>query len=156
MVADRSQNNRGPPEDRPTHGQRRLPDVLPVDYPPITVRQLLQHTSGIPNYRPEVMNDAESALRDRWRHRRPEELVAVATAHPRLAEPGTAMSYANTNYVLLGMAGAVCPCCGSSGELPKLVRRRGRSTVWSVALLCDDSCQRRPPPETLGFPGFPQ
>lgn len=83
--------------------QRYLPDALPTDYPPITVRHLLQHTSGIPNYREDVMNDAESALRDRWRHWRRGELVAIATTHPRLAEPGTAMSYANTNYVLLGM-----------------------------------------------------
>jgi D-alanyl-D-alanine carboxypeptidase len=83
--------------------QHYLPDALPADYPPITVRHLLQHTSGIPNYRPEVMSDAESAVRDRWRQWRPAELVAIATAHPRLAEPGAAMNYGNTNYVLLGM-----------------------------------------------------
>ncbi|GAA5078967.1 serine hydrolase domain-containing protein [Thermocatellispora tengchongensis] len=87
--------------DRPI--QEYLPDALPADYPPITVRHLLQHTSGIPNYRPEVMSDPEEVLRHRWRQWHPGELVAVATAHPRLFEPGTAQSYGNTNYILLGM-----------------------------------------------------
>ncbi|GAA4670051.1 serine hydrolase domain-containing protein [Amycolatopsis dongchuanensis] len=83
--------------------RRYLPDALPPAYRLVTVRELLQHTSGVPDYRPEVMADAESALRDRWRQWRPAELVAIATAHPPLAEPGTALSYANTNYVLLGL-----------------------------------------------------
>jgi D-alanyl-D-alanine carboxypeptidase len=84
--------------------QRYLPDALPAGYPPITVRQLLQHTSGIHNYTPYVMHEEpEQILRDRYRDWTPEELVAIVTDHPRNFEPGTQMGYSNTNYVLLGL-----------------------------------------------------
>lgn len=83
--------------------QRYLPDALPADYPPITVRQLLQHTSGLHNYTPYVMHGPEQILRDHYRAWTPEELVAIATGHPRDFEPGAQIGYSNTNYVLLGM-----------------------------------------------------
>jgi D-alanyl-D-alanine carboxypeptidase len=84
--------------------QRYLPDALPAAYPPITVRQLLQHTSGIHNYTRYVMHEEpELILRDRYRDWTPEELVAIATDHPRDFEAGTQMGYSNTNYVLLGL-----------------------------------------------------
>ncbi|RSN35399.1 serine hydrolase [Amycolatopsis sp. WAC 04169] len=64
----------------------------------ITVRQLLQHTSGIYNYLRDL--DLEE-----WRHRgaEPEELVAIGLAHPPLFAPGTDWSYSNTNYTIAGM-----------------------------------------------------
>ncbi|OLZ46982.1 serine hydrolase domain-containing protein [Amycolatopsis keratiniphila] len=64
----------------------------------ITVRQLLQHTSGIYNYLRDL--DLEE-----WRHRgaEPEELVAIGLAHPPLFAPGTDWSYSNTNYIIAGM-----------------------------------------------------
>lgn len=64
----------------------------------ITVRQLLQHTSGLYNY----VRDLDI---DEWRHRgaEPEELVAIGLAHPPLFEPGAQWSYSNTNYVIAGM-----------------------------------------------------
>ncbi|MFI6536475.1 serine hydrolase domain-containing protein [Nonomuraea sp. NPDC050547] len=67
----------------------------------ITVRQLLQHTSGLYDYMADIApGDAESFERERLRRHTPEELVAVAMRHA----PGNgAWSYSNTNYVLAGM-----------------------------------------------------
>jgi D-alanyl-D-alanine carboxypeptidase len=86
--------------------QRQAPGLLPPGYPPVTVRQLLQHTSGVPNYLPHVVLGPEQLLRDRLRTWTPEELLEVAFAQPRLFEPGAELGYSNTNYVLLGRGGS--------------------------------------------------
>lgn len=83
--------------------QRHLPGALPAGYPPIAVHDLLQNTSGVPNYLPEVLSSPEQVVADRTRAWTPEQLVALATAHPCRFEPGTKLEYSNTNYVLLGM-----------------------------------------------------
>lgn len=73
----------------------------------ITIRDLLQHTSGIYDYNhDEAWNPF--ATREIFEERRfyeyePEELVAIAMQHAPIFEPGTAWSYSNTNYVLVGM-----------------------------------------------------
>lgn len=67
----------------------------------ITVRQLLQHTSGLPNYTDYLLQGNVDALRHRGAE--PAELVAMALAHPPLFAPGTSWSYSNTNYVLAQM-----------------------------------------------------
>jgi D-alanyl-D-alanine carboxypeptidase len=66
----------------------------------ITVRQLLQHTSGLYDYLQDFAGDPEQ-----FRHRgaEPAELVAIALRHPPLFAPGTKWSYSNTNYILAGM-----------------------------------------------------
>ncbi|MFG2580381.1 serine hydrolase domain-containing protein [Streptomyces malaysiensis] len=84
--------------------ERYLPGVIRGhgnDGREITVRQLLQHTSGVPDileYLPpqEVLEDplARHDIRD---------LVNVALAHPPTFEPGTAWRYSNTNYLLAGL-----------------------------------------------------
>ncbi|MDT7796862.1 MAG: D-alanyl-D-alanine carboxypeptidase [Actinomycetota bacterium] len=79
--------------------ERYLPGLLPDKR--ITVRQLLQHTSGLYNYTDDLpLNDPE-ALRHRGAD--PAELVAMATKHPALFPPGTSWSYSNTNYIVAGM-----------------------------------------------------
>jgi D-alanyl-D-alanine carboxypeptidase len=83
--------------------QRRMPDLLPPSYPAITTRQLLGHTSGIPNYLPHLIDGPETLLRYRYRTWTPEELLAVAFEQQRAFEPGTSLGYSNTNYVLLGL-----------------------------------------------------
>jgi len=79
-----------------------LPGVVPGGNR-ITVRQLLNHTSGLVNYTDGMDLTAAGWLRQRFRSWQPAELVALATAQPPLFEPGGGWAYSNTNYVLLGM-----------------------------------------------------
>jgi D-alanyl-D-alanine carboxypeptidase len=63
----------------------------------ITIRDLLQHTSGLNEYdgQPEIKNGGTRA----WS---PGELVAIAEAQGRVGAPGAGYNYSNTNYILLG------------------------------------------------------
>lgn len=71
----------------------------------ITVRDLLQHTSGLSDYVYDVFPDpsAQTYFANRWRDYRPEELVALAMRHKPEFPAGTRWAYSNTNYVLAGM-----------------------------------------------------
>lgn len=72
----------------------------------ITIRQLLQHTSGIYNYTntlADVLGSAEAYRKHMFVSATPEELVARAMAHPPAFRPGTSWAYSNTNYILAGM-----------------------------------------------------
>jgi peptidoglycan/LPS O-acetylase OafA/YrhL/CubicO group peptidase (beta-lactamase class C family) len=66
----------------------------------ITVRQLLQHTSGLYDYLEDRTFIAEMQ-RDPEREWEPEELVAYASQFPR--GPRGQWDYSSTNYVVLGM-----------------------------------------------------
>jgi D-alanyl-D-alanine carboxypeptidase len=74
--------------------ERWLPGLVPGGER-ITLRQLLQHTSGLYNYTDDLPEPP--------RRFRPGELVAIATGHKPLFAPGTQFSYSNTNYILAGM-----------------------------------------------------
>ncbi|MGK7231826.1 serine hydrolase domain-containing protein [Streptomyces hygroscopicus] len=71
----------------------------------ITVRQLLQHTSGLYDYTADFpeMTTANGFQADRYTTWTPEQLVAIATRHKPNFAPGTNWAYANTNYVLAGV-----------------------------------------------------
>ncbi|AOS64611.1 serine hydrolase domain-containing protein [Actinoalloteichus hymeniacidonis] len=80
-----------------------LPGVVQgegVDGNAITVRQLLQHTSGIPNFT-AFMNPDFFATRDTYYE--PTELLDLALAEPAAFEPGAKAEYSNTNYVIAGL-----------------------------------------------------
>ncbi len=64
----------------------------------ITVRQLLQHTSGLPDY--EGLLD-EASLRHRYFE--PRELLDLAFGQKSELAPGATFSYSSTNYVLAGL-----------------------------------------------------
>jgi D-alanyl-D-alanine carboxypeptidase len=65
----------------------------------ITVRQLLRHTSGIPNwFTPDLVD-----IYDFTTYYPPIDLVKKSRSQPRTGEPGEKFSYSNTNYTLLGM-----------------------------------------------------
>ncbi|WP_141578549.1 serine hydrolase [Actinomadura sp. WMMA1423] len=67
----------------------------------ITVRQLLQHTSGLPDVL-KYMSPLE-ILNDPLRHWEARDLVDIALPHRREFEPGRGWGYSNTNYLLAGM-----------------------------------------------------
>ncbi len=71
--------------DYPTHGQS------------VTVRSILNHTSGIKNF---------TAMPSWWRtmavEKTPEEMVDVFRNEPFDFPPGTAFSYSNSGYIVLG------------------------------------------------------
>ncbi|GAB4458891.1 MAG: hypothetical protein OHK0029_20770 [Armatimonadaceae bacterium] len=65
----------------------------PAAWKEITVRNLLTHTSGIPDYTPLV---------DLTRDQSAEETAKQVAAKPLDFAPGTKWDYSNTNYLLLG------------------------------------------------------
>ncbi|MFI8260968.1 serine hydrolase domain-containing protein [Streptomyces sp. NPDC085665] len=73
----------------------------------ITIRQLLNHTSGIYDYvNDEVMSDRGTGtpfLEHRFDSYRPEEIVRIGLSHPPRFAPGTDWAYSNTPYFLAGM-----------------------------------------------------
>ncbi|MGW4246595.1 serine hydrolase domain-containing protein [Nocardia sp. NPDC004722] len=84
---------------------RWLPDAVrgsAIDADHITVRQLLQHTSGIHDDLPGYTTPAEY-YQQRHDIYPSQQLVARAAAHAPDFAPGTGWSYSNTGYVLLGM-----------------------------------------------------
>jgi CubicO group peptidase (beta-lactamase class C family) len=70
----------------------------PASWDKITLRHLLGHTSGIPNY----TNTPDFGRMSSW-HATPTELVERVRDKPLEFEPGAQMRYSNTGYVLLGM-----------------------------------------------------
>ncbi|GIG64339.1 serine hydrolase domain-containing protein [Phytomonospora endophytica] len=91
--------------------ERHLPGVVAGngnDGSAITVRDLLQHTSGLYDYSVDVPGSGieegdDGFRRHRFDHYEPAELVAMAVAHPPHFPPGTDFRYSNTGYVLAGM-----------------------------------------------------
>ncbi len=70
---------------------------LPSEWLGVTVRQLLTHTSGIPDYE-------EIRTYDVYRFRlTPEEVIRIAHSRPMDFAPGTGWYYSNTGYFLLSM-----------------------------------------------------
>ncbi|PWK80860.1 D-alanyl-D-alanine carboxypeptidase [Lentzea atacamensis] len=69
----------------------------------ITVRQILQHTSGLYNYTNDLPRDPAEFEKIRFKHWEPKELVAMATSKPLDFPPGTKWNYSNTNYIVAGL-----------------------------------------------------
>ncbi|MFE1171970.1 serine hydrolase domain-containing protein [Streptomyces sp. NPDC058773] len=93
---------------------RHLPRGVPAtgdggrsDLRRVTIRQLLEHTTGLFNY----TDDPRLAYQlfgngfgaHRYDHHTPAELLRTALGHPPVAAPGTRYSYSNTNYLVLGL-----------------------------------------------------
>lgn len=78
---------------------RYLPGVVP-DGSRITIRDLLQHESGLANIT-DYGTWIENA--DHSRSLRPIDTLRFAASKPLLFQPGTRWSYSNTNYIALGL-----------------------------------------------------
>ncbi|MCX6331103.1 MAG: serine hydrolase [Bacteroidetes bacterium] len=71
---------------------------ISIPYKGITIRQLLTHTSGLPDY--QAMMDAHW---DKSKIAGNEDIISYLNSYapPKLFEPGTQYLYSNTGYVLL-------------------------------------------------------
>ena len=71
----------------------------------ITVRQLLQHTSGLADYTHVIpwLGDKTKFLAERKTTMTPREAMALAMRSAPQFPPGTSWNYSNTNYMLAGM-----------------------------------------------------
>ncbi|MFC9296366.1 serine hydrolase domain-containing protein [Streptomyces sp. NPDC057011] len=86
--------------DRPA--QWYLPGTVPDAYGTVTVRQLLNHTSGIP-----AADGPGESFEAQWEHRfdvtDPHDQLADAFAKKPEFTPGSAQHYLNINYMVLGV-----------------------------------------------------
>ena len=81
-----------------------LPGLLKgegIDATKITVRQLLQHTSGLPEYTDQIGLEDIFQVRDIYYS--PRDLIDIALTHPAAFEPGSQFKYTNTNYIVLSL-----------------------------------------------------
>lgn len=85
-----------------------LPGLLPYEEEP-TIRQLMQHTSGLFDYFYHLYlslwqeGDLADVHENYRTHYSPEELIDIGTQDPLLFAPGTDWSYSNTGYLALGL-----------------------------------------------------
>jgi D-alanyl-D-alanine carboxypeptidase len=84
-------------------------DVLPTLWPEradVTLRQLLSHTSGMPDYLSALVRHTRTSrdfVRAVSKPRTDAQLVRRAQSLPWLFEPGTDFAYSNTGFVVIGM-----------------------------------------------------
>ncbi|GAA4069353.1 serine hydrolase domain-containing protein [Actinomadura miaoliensis] len=82
-------------------------DGTGYDASKITIRQLLNQTSGIYAYTNDeeffAKGKGEAWFEHRYETYTPQQLVKIALAHPPTGEPGEHFRYSNTNYILAAM-----------------------------------------------------
>jgi D-alanyl-D-alanine carboxypeptidase len=69
----------------------------------ITVRQLLQQTSGLPDYDGVIFTKTEELISRSHSYFEPRRLLDAALTLPPRFAPGTKWEYSNTNYILAGL-----------------------------------------------------
>lgn len=83
-----------------------LPDRITKRIPmsdAITLRHLLSHRSGIPDYMNDAVAWQTDFMRDPGRHWTHSDIVTYMYDRPLLFEPGSEFDYSNSNYILVGM-----------------------------------------------------
>lgn len=86
--------------------QRYLPGVLPEGLPPVTVGQLLNHTSGLPRGggAPEFGDGTpEWFAANRLKSFTPQQVIDTMAGRPMEFAPGTAQQYNGMNYFVAGV-----------------------------------------------------
>jgi D-alanyl-D-alanine carboxypeptidase len=79
--------------------QRRLPGVVP-NGSKITIRQLLNHTSGLADFESDPRYLKPYLAGNFAHYWSPRQLVKIGVSHKPLFSPGKGWSYSNTNYVV--------------------------------------------------------
>jgi CubicO group peptidase (beta-lactamase class C family) len=93
---------------------RRWLPTLPASTQAVTLRQLLDHTGGLPDYEDLMAPDATEQVSD-------EDVLRLVAATPKTYfAPGSAYRYSNTGYVLLGLVVEKA----SGQRLPDFLRQR--------------------------------
>lgn len=119
----------------------KLVPTVPALWRRVTLRQLLNHTSGIHNY------TASRKWQPRWREdMSPDTIVSLVRDDTLDFSPGTKWSYDNTGYVLLGMV----LDRATHVPYPTLVRD---SLAAPLGLTSTEYCWERPiiPHRALGY-----
>ncbi|MEU5432067.1 serine hydrolase domain-containing protein [Streptomyces sp. NPDC020719] len=91
-----------------------LRDYLPAGTLPeswaITARQVMEHRAGVYDHTNDLLEQSGEETTDAFEKRirnnvyEPKDLVAMSVKHGLQYTPGTAYSYSNTDYVLMGLA----------------------------------------------------
>lgn len=84
------------------HIQTYLPGLLSDNFGPVTVRQLLNHTSGL-RAGAELGSTPEELYAHRFETLTPREVVAASVAAGPESAPGEAQHYLNIHYTVLGL-----------------------------------------------------
>ncbi|MEO0498198.1 MAG: serine hydrolase domain-containing protein [Pseudomonadota bacterium] len=112
---------------------QHLPEASQLDgFKNVTVRQLLNHTSGLAEYLDDdFMSQSLAKPKHRWTSR---QALTFATPYSKAFPAGTDFAYNNTNYVLLGEMLA-----GLDGSLPASLSKRvfGPSKMQSASVGAD-------------------
>ena len=125
---------------------RYLPRLLP-DGDQITVRQLLNHTSGLYDPQVEVYQTLQDIYDLRFEHWTPRQVMALANEGGLLFPPGTAWSYSNTNYVVAGLLIERVTGTSIARQLERrLIRPLGLRHTWFPT-----STAALPPPRLHGY-----
>ncbi|MFB6846802.1 serine hydrolase domain-containing protein [Streptomyces sp. NPDC056373] len=110
--------------------ERWLPGLLRgngYDGSKVTLRRLLNHTSGIANYTddPAFLHDSAGPgfPEHRYDTHTPEELVALALRRPPRSGPESEPSYSNTNFVVAGMVIEKATGHGYAQEITRRILR---------------------------------
>jgi D-alanyl-D-alanine carboxypeptidase len=83
---------------------RWLPDLVPGEVGQrVTVRMLLNHTSGIGNYTDVLVDTLAEVISVGTSSFAPEDLVRIGLSLPPTGAPGERYSYSNTGYILAGL-----------------------------------------------------
>ena len=83
---------------------RYLPGLLPADLGrEVTVRMLLNQTSGLGDYDTVLLSSAEAVEKLQFTTVSPQELVRLGLSQPVTNAPGKGWAYSNTNYIVLGL-----------------------------------------------------
>ena len=113
----------------------------------VSLRQLLNHTGGVP-HRTATLEQALYASRPgRLRPWTPQALVAMVADQPPAFPAGTAWSYSNTGYVLLGLV-------VEAASHRTLEQELGRSILGPLGLrdtVLADSAPELPGPSARGY-----